>query len=182
MFKDLKCTNLPAADVNGLADPYIMFLSDPFDILHDDREKKNRRTKAGFNSKKCPVTAYKSRNLNPVWDEEVRLSIPETIETELEGAMLYVAVFDFDLTSEDDLMCSMVLSLKELLEIEDGEETKALKLCAPLLKDGTEQGQIECTIEVTHNGHIQRSEKSRVKGKGRMSMLSQGLSKIGLKK
>lgn len=164
VFKDMKCTNLPPADVDGLADPYIMFMWDPISLIGDDRARKNRKTKSGFDSNKWPVTAYRKKNLNPEWPEEVKLNVPETIPTEMEGAMLYLTIWDYDLNTADDMMGSIVLNLKDLTALEDGKKEKEIKIDQPLLKYGLEQGRIQGTIVVRRGNIHNKNLKSGQQG------------------
>lgn len=181
VFKDMKCTGLPPADVDGFADPYIMFMCDPVSLIEDDRDVDAQKRKPSFDGKKWPVTAYRKKNLNPDWPEEVRLLVQATSTAEMEGAMLYLNVWDYDLNSSDDLMCSMVLNLKDLTKLEEGLEEKEIKINQPLLKYGMEQGHIQGTIIVSRGNVNNRSEGPRRKSKrGLLAKIGRKLSAVRL--
>ena len=151
-------------DVDGLADPYVMFVCDPPTLVKDDRRPKDQKSKQGWGEKfKWPRTAYMKKTLNPTWKEHVKLAIPSEVTSEMNGAMLFVTVMDYDLSSQDDTMCCLALNLQELVSLKDGENAKTVHIDRPLLKYGQEQGRIECFIDVQRGGieHASRDAKKR---------------------
>lgn len=161
-FSDLKCTNLPAMDVDGSSDPYVKFVWDPIDLVKDDRDPSQRKTSNG--KVKWPITEYKQKNLNPTWSESIQLCIPNVNTQEMNGAMLYVTVMDYDATSQDDTMSTLTLNLQELASFQhENEMEKTMQIDRPLLKYGDELGRIQCTIHVQRGGnqHIHRGEKKK---------------------
>ena len=108
LITDLKCKNLPIMDnelIGGLSDPYVLFVSYPKKLLWD---------------KAWPSTKIISRNLNPVWDEEIHLTLDaksskgDGDKPSLSGEMLYLTVMDYDLSSGDDVIGTVALNLKDL--------------------------------------------------------------------
>jgi Ca2+-dependent lipid-binding protein len=169
IFSNMKCTNLPSADIDGSSDPYIMFVYDPVDIVKDDRDPKDTKRfiqkhfgnniSLDVNKIKWPCTSYIAKNLNPIWDdnETVKLCIPSTLATHMRGAMLYVTVMDYDLSTQDDVLCTLPLNIAKLVTLPsrgdgDNNNEKTIEIDSPLLKYGEELGRIQCTIHVQRGG------------------------------
>ena len=174
IFRDMKCRDLPPMDVDGLADPYVMFVCDPLDLVKDDRNPKDKKNQGNC---KWPRTSYIKKTLNPVWDEQVKLCIPSGPASQMNGAMLFITIMDYDMSSADDTMCTLALNLQELVALPEGQEGKAVQINRPLLKYGKEQGMIECTIEVQAGG-IEFVDK-QVKKKGLLSRITSSKKKKG---
>lgn len=149
-FSDMKCSNLRAMDVDGSSDPYIMFVCDPVGIIKDDRKKRNQKYR---NDKyKWPRTSYIQKSLNPHWKENVSLCTPSTTASKMNGSMLYLTVMDYDMSTQDDVMCSLGINLSELVSLNDDEDNKTVQINRPLLKYGLEEGNIQCAINVQRGG------------------------------
>jgi Ca2+-dependent lipid-binding protein len=169
-FSNMKCTNLPSMDIDGSSDPYIMFVCDPMDLVKDDRDphgdpKRTIQRQLGNYAKvKWPCTSYIAKNLNPTWgnDETVKLCIPSTNVSHMRGALLYVTVMDYDLSTQDDILCTLPLNIAKLVALPSGDKEKTIEIDSPLLKYGEELGRIQCTIHVQRGGiehYGQRSAK-----------------------
>jgi len=118
LVTDLKCTNLPIMDselMGGLSDPYVLFVSSPKKLLWQ---------------KAWPSTKIISRNLNPIWEEDIHLAVDsdctnnEGRSPSLAGAMLYLTVMDYDMSSGDDVIGTVVLNLSNLCSELDFTNTK----------------------------------------------------------
>jgi Ca2+-dependent lipid-binding protein len=163
-FSNMKCTNLPSADIDGSSDPYIMFVCDPVDLVKDDRDPKDtkrtiqKQLGVGISSskiRKWPCTSYKAKNLNPSWgDETVKLCIPPTHASHMHnGALLYVTVMDYDLSTQDDVLGTLPVNIAKLVSLPAGsDKEKTIEIDSPLLKYGEELGRIQCTIHVQRGG------------------------------
>jgi len=171
-FRDMKCSNLPSMDVDGLSDPYIMFVSDPLDLVKDDRNPKEQKKRS--DKFKWPRTKHISKNLNPSWDEQVKLAIPPETSSQMNGAMLWLQVMDYDATSADDTMCSLALNLQDLVSMKDEESSKTIHINRTLMKYGQELGAIECSIDIQRGG-IVHATRDEVKKRGLFSGLSKRL-------
>jgi len=173
IFRDIKCSNLPPMDVDGRSDPYIMFVSDPPDLVKDDRHPKEQNKSA--DKSKWPRTAYIAKTLNPSWDEQVKLAVLPEVPWQIFGAMLWLQVMDYDAASADDTMCSVALNLHNLVSMVDGKESKTVHINRPLLKYGQELGVIECSIDIQRGG-IAHATREESKKKSFFSSLSKRLS------
>ncbi|KAL3776478.1 hypothetical protein HJC23_009277 [Cyclotella cryptica] len=164
LVSDIKCTDLPIMDnelMGGLADPYVLFVSSPKGLLFD---------------KAWPSTRVIYRNLNPIWDEDIHLTLNHeacgeganaTSALSLAGNMIYMVVMDYDQTSGDDIIGSVALNLKDLCsqlkftKSHDGKKKNHLRqsvnfkeaqgiqrttLSRPILRNGQECGMLECTV------------------------------------
>ena len=160
-FRNMKCQDLPPMDVDGSADPYVMFVCDPVDLVQDDRPPKEQKLQGTF---QWPRTSYLKKTLNPVWEERVKLCIPPQAADRMNGAMLLVTIMDYDLSSQDDIMSTLALNLQELVALPDGQESKTVQINRPLLKYGKEQGMIQCTIEVQRGGIVHGGQPGKKRG------------------
>lgn len=143
VFRDMKCHDLPPMDVDGSSDPYVMFVCDPLDLVKDDRNPKEQKHQGNY---KWPRTSYIKKTLNPVWNEQVKLCIPSGPASRMNGAMLFITIMDYDMSSADDTISTLALNLQQLVELPEGQDSKTVQMNRPLLKYGREQGRIECMI------------------------------------
>lgn len=173
-FRNMKCQNLPAMDVDGSSDPYVMFVCDPVDLVQDDRNPKDRKQQGTY---KWPRTAYLQKTLNPEWNEQVKLCIPAVPASRMNGAMLFVTIMDYDLSTADDTISTLALNLQQLVSLggTKDQERKTVQIDRPLLKYGRQQGMIQCTIDVQRGG-IENADKHVKKRGGFLSNLSKRLS------
>lgn len=152
LVSDIKCTNLPIMDselMGGLSDPYVLFVSSP---------------KALTWKKSWPSTKVIYRNLNPIWDEEIHLTLNHDGHIEhkndLSGDMLYMVVMDYDQTSGDDIIGTVALNVQELcsnlrfmkpdmratMQFREKEGLQQTTICKPVLRNGQECGMLECAV------------------------------------
>ena len=164
LISDIKCTDLPIMDnelMGGLADPYVLFLSSPKRLLFE---------------RAWPSTRVIYRNLNPVWDEDIHLTLNHEACGEgssvdsalsLAGNMLYMVVMDYDQTSGDDVIGSVALNLKTLCSqlkftkcpqgkkkahlrqsfaFQEEQGIQRTRIVRPILRNGQECGALECTV------------------------------------
>jgi len=143
LVSDMKCTNLPIMDselIGGLSDPYVLFVSSPKELLY---------------SKAWPATSIITRNLNPVWDEDMHLTMDAKGMRDgclAEGSMLTLTVMDFDATSGDDVIGSVALNLNELCSELDlsgpsSDKVQETLISRPILRNGQEYGMLECKLK-----------------------------------
>ena len=154
LITDLKCTNLPIMDVGlGLSDPYILFVSNPKPLLWKNA---------------WPSTKVIKRELNPVWQEDMHLTldidgcINSGTNILFDGSMLYMTVIDEDISSGDDVIGTVALSLKELcselnMDVnasltkrsssgEEEQDMQETQISRPILRNCQEYGMLECTV------------------------------------
>mmetsp|Transcript_27144 Transcript_27144/g.64439 ORF Transcript_27144/g.64439 Transcript_27144/m.64439 type:complete len:647 (+) Transcript_27144:143-2083(+) len=140
LISDIKCKNLPVMDaevMGGKADPYILFMSDPKPILYDGA---------------WPSSKVIRRDLNPVWKHATHLKLDSTAsrnsdgKVDLAGTMLHITVMDEDLSSGDDVIGTVSLSLADLFVLKRKDDPQKTTICKPLFRNGLEQGTLECTI------------------------------------
>ena len=176
VFRDISCKDLPPMDVDGSSDPYVLFVCDPVDLVQDDRSAKERKGKSyKVGSFEWPSTAYRTKTLNPTWDEKVKLHVPSVTASRMDGAMLFLTVMDYDVASQDDTICVLQLNLKDLVTLGAGEKSKTVAFSRPLLKYGQQRGTIDFTVDIRQEG----SENAGAKGKrgGFFSRLSKKWSR-----
>ena len=154
-FRDMKCQDLPAMDVDGSSDPYVMFVCDPVGLVRDDRNPKDQKQQGTY---KWPRTSYLKKTLNPEWNEQVKLCIPAVPTSRMNGAMLFVTIMDYDLSTADDTISTLALNLQQLVSLEEDQESKTVEIYRPLLKYGREQGMIQWSIDVQRGG-IEHADK-----------------------
>ncbi|KAL7532231.1 hypothetical protein ACHAXR_004507 [Thalassiosira sp. AJA248-18] len=154
LVSDIKCTNLPIMDaelMGGLSDPYILFVSSPKPLLW---------------KKAWPSTKVIKRNLNPIWEEDIHLTLDRDTCSDggnisLNGSMLYMTVIDEDISSGDDVIGTVALNLNDLCSDlgsqeqndpsssstrRDSSNIQQTKISRPILRNGQEFGMLECTI------------------------------------
>lgn len=148
LVSDLKCTNLTAKDLTvGSSDPYILFVSYPKSILWEN----------GW-----PSTNVMKRNLNPVWEQDIHVTLDgkecrdEKGHVSFDGCMLFLTVMDKDFGSTDDLIGTVALGLPSLCSAlaalpEHGPASVvASAVSTALLRDGQEHGRLECTVAAAY--------------------------------
>jgi len=142
-FREMSCTDLPAMDVDGFSDPYVMFVWDSVEMCPTTKTKRV----GAMTKTKWPTTKYITRNLNPVWEDEVELFVNGAVGPE---GLLFLTVMDYDFTSQDDLLSTLTLNVRELVRMskDDKNSKKEIKLDRPLLKYGKQYGSIKLTIVV----------------------------------
>lgn len=95
---------LPAADNNGLSDPYVILA-----LIPSDREAAEAaRVKTVPGNKSVARTRTIKRTLNPSWNQEFELKL--SLESAMAGATLMLRVYDWDLGSSDDALGEVVLT------------------------------------------------------------------------
>ena len=165
----MKCQGLPAMDMDGSSDPYILFVCDPLDLVKDDRSPKEQKNHGPY---KWPQTSYQKKTLNPAWKEKVKLCIPSCPVSLMNGAMLFLTVMDYDMSSQDDTMSTLALNLQQLAALPEGQDSKTIEIDRPLLKYGREQGTIQCTIDVQRGGIEHADKQGGAKKRGLLSKIS----------
>jgi Ca2+-dependent lipid-binding protein len=105
-FSNMKATNVMAADVNGLSDPYIRFYAYPDNLLVEDAGK--------FSSPKCEKILA---TLNPTFPDDSMPTLYPAVATKAELAKthLILAVTDYDMTNEDDLLGTVIFPFSKIL-------------------------------------------------------------------
>ena len=142
LVSGLKCRNLPIMDselIGGLSDPYVMFVSSPKELLY---------------SKAWPTSSIISKSLNPVWNEDIHLTMDGNgMKNGLpEGAMFILTVVDYDATSSNDVIGSVALDLNELcseldLSGKKSDKVQVTSISRPILRNGQEYGTLECQLK-----------------------------------
>ena len=144
LVSDMKCTNLPIMDnelIGGLADPYVKFVSSPKELLYSNNS--------------WPKSSIVTKNLNPVWDESYHLTLDgKGMKDGLaEGSMLMLTVVDYDATSANDVIGTVVLNLNELVSELDlsgrgpSDKVQETSISKPILRNGQEYGMLECKLK-----------------------------------
>ena len=166
-FRNIKCSDLPAADRNGLADPYIMFLWSDDIEFEKSRMSFFDKMKMAYSGRSWPKTRYVSKSLDPSWEgQEIVLKMKSRSISI--GAMLYLLVLDHDDFKEDDFMCGACVNIFKVLEMPKGETHKTLSLDKALTVDGNLAGRIQFQLDVKV-GENQESTGDTIKEVRRLS-------------
>mmetsp|Transcript_8288 Transcript_8288/g.10902 ORF Transcript_8288/g.10902 Transcript_8288/m.10902 type:complete len:734 (+) Transcript_8288:154-2355(+) len=138
-FTNLRGTDLEAMDLEvagGKSDPYIVFYSDPKDLLHHSLPRQ-------------PRTKTVKRTVNPSWEgHSYDLQLNSNNLTTLMHSHILLMVMDKDFLNPDDLIGVCVLPIRALFEssarIEEGKRVYDFTL--PVQKKGLIHGKISGTI------------------------------------
>jgi len=156
-FKNFACMDLPPADSNGFADPYVMIMweNDLLEELSGNLRSKIRRVV--FRSIRWPRTSYQPRTLNPEWrGEEISL---RTIRPQIPpGSKLFLVMVDFDALSKDDYMCTVCLDLTELLTLGPNQKEKTVPIYRQLQRHGRHTGRIKAHVVVKREVMARRQQ------------------------
>jgi hypothetical protein len=146
VFSDMECSDLPAGDVDGKSDPFLMFVWDGIDMVQENRRR--FRLPVPFTDQSWPRTSYISKNLNPRWkgQEVVLASTRHDVST---AGILYVAAFDYDFGAPDDVLGTLALNIRQLVTMNVGESNKSFFFDRPLTANGKNAGQIKFKLEIT---------------------------------
>jgi hypothetical protein len=126
---NLACQDLPVGDVTGSSDPFVRFSGDF--IVGGERETKHMK-----------------KTLNPKWDNKDVPDIPLSVNSakRLQASYLSVRVFDWDLGSSADLLCSGVIPIAQCLT-NNGEPYKFNFL---LSRGGVSKGSISGVLSISY--------------------------------
>jgi endonuclease/exonuclease/phosphatase family metal-dependent hydrolase len=124
---NLACQDLPVGDVTGSSDPFIRFSGDF--VVGGERETKHMK-----------------KTLNPKWDNKDVPDIPLSVNSRkrLQASYLSVRVFDWDLGSSADLLCSGVIPIAQCL---GGEP---FKFNFVLSRGGVPKGSISGVLSINY--------------------------------
>ena len=166
-ISELKGKDLPAMDVDGKSDPYVIASWNGVKMTKDPHHKNKRPFSRTPGEKKWPCTSYVNKELNPEWPEDDKLSMIlyendntlsfDSMDSPNIGskigvdALLFLTVMDYDFGNQDDIMGSVTLNVKELVQgvtAADAPQSKTIKMKVPLVKYAVEQGTIEFTLRV----------------------------------
>jgi Ca2+-dependent lipid-binding protein len=149
VFRDIECSDLPAGDVEGSSDPYVMFVWDSVDITQGTHNLRKNIQKV-FTGQIWPTTNYISKTLNPKWKGK-EISLVSNGDSVGSEAMLFVTVMDFDFGFKDDCLGTLALNVKELISMKDGENRKQVAFDRPLQRYGKFAGRIKFVLDITVN-------------------------------
>ena len=146
-FREMECSNLQSADVDGYSDPYVMFAWDDSAALVDDSKGTNVLSRL-FAGKSWPKTKHIPKTLKPSWKGE-EISLLTTNSSVAPEAMLFIAVMDYDFGTKDDLLGVLALSLKELTRMHNRQLVKEVDIDQPLEYHGKHFGRIKFKLELS---------------------------------
>jgi len=138
----LQAFGLPVADSSGKSDPYVMLMWEGVDLFAQNMSLRDKMRRY-YNGQFWPRTGYRTRTLDPVWDDE-EIHVEAENPMIRKGSFLHVVVVDHDTFGNDDFMCGATLSLWDLLQ----EGTKTHGIDIPLTKEGTLCGRIKFKLYV----------------------------------
>lgn len=138
-MKGFELAEMDSQLFGGLSDPYIVLSSDPKEILSTS---KKLRTKV------IP------RTINPVWNDTIEFRL---VTNDLEGLSrnghLFLTVWDYDVTNDDDLIGTAVIELDRVFKyFEDKcslDPIPPLIFNEELLRSGLFQGRLEATLSIS---------------------------------
>jgi hypothetical protein len=97
----ISAVGLPGLDKSGLSDPFVELSLQPYSLFTDKQLK----------------TSTKKQTLDPVYNEEFLLPVPKEVRMDVEGAMLMMAVFDYDMVGSNDLCGLCVIPCKRIPKV-----------------------------------------------------------------
>ena len=145
-FSQMECSGLPAADLNGLSDPFLRFVWDSITLKEEVEGNLLAKFRSGRN---FPKTSRKDKTLNPKWGEEEMVLVSTDHEINSE-AVLFIGAFDYDVGSKNDILGSIVLGIQDLVKMKRGQTFKELDMDEPLQANGRYAGRIKFKLEVTN--------------------------------
>ncbi|CAB9511850.1 72 kDa inositol polyphosphate 5-phosphatase [Seminavis robusta] len=147
VFKNMRCRDLPAADSNGLSDPYLMFLWDSIDLRPEKKSFKDKIRKL-VSGKSWPRTSVRDLTLHPDWKGE-RIALFARNVNITDEANLYVVAMDSDtITLADDFLGAIALNVRGLVEMQGGEKETTIEVDRVLERGGKYSGRFKCDIDV----------------------------------
>eukprot|EP00934_Nitzschia_sp_Nitz4_P001250 Nitzschia sp. Nitz4//scaffold195_size40117//9703//13668//NITZ4_007574-RA/size40117-processed-gene-0.24-mRNA-1//-1//CDS//3329540359//1250//frame0 len=145
VFRKMKCSELPAGDMDGSSDPYVMLIWDS-NLLSGDVSllSKLRNIWKGHS---WPRTRFISKCLDPDWgNAELGLMLENC--TVGSDQLLYVCVLDYDTFSKDDCLGVLVLNLRDLVTLQSGQNEKVLLVNEMLSLEGVQKGKISFEVHI----------------------------------
>jgi hypothetical protein len=147
VFRNFACMDLPAADTNGLADPYIMIMWEK-DALEEVSIKFGAKLQRFFFGKaRWPRTPHRPKTLYPEWKEEEIILRTKNGDVP-PGTKLFLVLVDYDALSKDDYMCTTCLDLAELMDMGPDEKEKMIPFYRHLQNHGRNTGRIKFHVDV----------------------------------
>merc|ERR1711933_10786 len=137
-FSHIECSDLLAADIGGSSDPYIKFIFDSVDMAETGERASFKFWK---HDKAFPSTSFKNKTLNPKWDKK-KITLVTTSHSIKAEAMLYLAVYDHDFLSDDDILGTLPLNVQQIVAMPPGDSSKELLFDRPLERYGKRGGRI----------------------------------------
>lgn len=117
----------------GLSDPYLVAFTDPVALINQKRSRVKSDTIM--------------HNINPEWNDELTLELATTDYDGLkDNAHLFLSVWDYDVTKNDDLIGVLALSFKDMLDTFHSK--KPFTFREFIFNNGLRCGEISGTIEV----------------------------------
>ena len=150
-FTGLKADGVVPSDLGGSSDPYLVFHTNPVDLLWRHPHKTDPSGHAY-----PPQTAIKHKTLHPRWeDEKVPMLHPRiTTEEALDNCSLIIAVKDSDIISADDVLGYVSLRFPTRAFCKDapeGAQEFSYDFDEPILFEGTtgKSGRLSGNIKVS---------------------------------
>ena len=137
IVRKMKGRQLAEMDYIGTSDPYILATADPIGII------------SVRNGDHVYKSSYKNQNLNPDWGkEELRIPI---VSNDIAGlsrnAHLFLSVWDYDLTNDDDLIGLVRIPFSKIFEA--AKKGEPLVYDEPAYENGEICGYLEGEIELS---------------------------------
>ena len=134
---NLRGHNLKEMDLEmfgGLSDPYLVAFTDPTALINQKRSRVK--------------TDIVTHNINPEWNDALILEIATTDYDGLkDNAHLFLAVWDHDITKNDDLIGVLALSFRDMLDF--FHDKKPFHFREYILNNSLRCGEVSGTIEVS---------------------------------
>jgi hypothetical protein len=159
VVSNLSATDLPEMDpaaLGGKSDPYIRFFCDPPKRMMRIQEGKTKRTFMQRLRRQSTDdinvnhirTEVQGRTLNPVWTDVIRIRMNMSTYEELSSCHLILALYDYDMGSADDLMGTVVLSLKESVFRKQERNESTWNFTRMVMNNGLEYGELQGNLEL----------------------------------
>ena len=146
VFHEMECSDLPPSDLNGLSDPYLMFVWDSVEMVEEKR--RGFHLPRFFQRTTWPHTKYIPKTLNPSWKDQEIVLVSTSHEVSNE-AMLYVSAYDYDFGYKPELLGTLALNIQRLLSTAEGRDQKTLTIDKPLQSCGKGAGRVKFKLEIS---------------------------------
>lgn len=150
VISNLQCKNLEGMDlINRSCNPFILFAVQPKGLLRREGHflKRQFTSSSLKRGNGWPMTKHKKGDLNPNWSgKHFELNLMQTEDSRLDGALLYFIVFNHDITSQDNMIGAVAISLRKSLGLQKSTSSRS-SACAKFFPPKFDPRQRKCRVD-----------------------------------